>query len=492
MKLMIGWIPLALFGVVSIPVSAQLAPDLAQLIPDPDAVSNLERLEWQATGQHFEPGQTVVAGVGSLHNASYTLQGTWEPSGEASYDWVLSTYYPYPSEFRYSETFASSGVGSVDGVDGFRPRRTGEMGPARVAARSKFLWMSVPALLLTEASDIAPISGQPKSFRFVALDTSWVVNLDAESGLPLQLSTTADDPIFGPVQSSVHYSAWQDVGSVMVPAQLEYRLDGDIIRREQRNELTAVMGGARDRPSYTVARSEPMFVRGWDQAHLHIRNIALAVAHMDTDPSLTVELSEVGDGVYQVLGSSHHNLVIEVEDGLVVVDAPLSPSRQEAVLEALEERWPEKPVRHLILSHHHYDHGAGLVTDAVAGVPITMHSLNRELFFDAFVRQGLDPEINGVGAEAHLEIGGRAIGLYEIPTVHAEGMLGVYIADERMLFINDIYSAGQEVRHPLWGSEALSAVRFLDVPVERVVGAHGRGTNTLAEMEAVVQRGLRR
>ena len=489
MKPMMRWISLSLLGVGSMQVSAQLAPDLARLIPDADAVENLERLEWQATGQHFEPGQTVVAGVGARHTSSYTLQGTWEPSGEASYDWVLSTHYPFPSEWRYSETFASSGVGSVDGADGFRPRRTGEMAPARVAARSKFLWMSVPALLLTEASDITPIPGQPNSFRFVALDTSWVVNLDAESGLPLRLSTTADDPIFGPVQSSAHYSSWQDVGSVVVPAQLEYRVDGDIIRREQRNEFTAVMGGARDRPSYTVARSEPMFVRGWDRAHSYIRRIALAVAPMATDVSRPVEFSEVGDGVYQVLGSSHHNLVIEVEDGLVVVDAPLSPSRQEAVLEALEERWPEKPVRHLILSHHHYDHSGGLVTYAAAGIPITMHSLNRELFFDAFVRQGLDPEINGVGAEAHLEIGGRAIGLYEIPTVHAEGMLGVYIADERMFFMVDIYSPGQgSVRHQLWGSEALSAVRFLDVPVERVVGAHGRGTNTLAEMETNVQR----
>ena len=83
----------------------------------------------------------------------------------------------------------------------------------------------------------------------------------------------------------------------------------------------------------------------------------------------------------------------------------------------------------------------------------------------------------------------EAIGLYEIPTVHAEGMLGVYIADERMFFMVDIYSPGQgSVRHKLWGSEALSAVRFLDVPVERVVGGHGRGTNTLAEMETNVQR----
>jgi hypothetical protein len=66
-------------------------------------------------------------------------------------------------------------------------------------------------------------------------------------------------------------------------------------------------------------------------------------------------------------------------------------------------------------------------------------------------------------------------------------MFGVYLPDEKMIFIVDIYSPGQQSRNQLWASEALGAVRFLDVP-ERLVGAHGRGTHTVAEVEAAVQR----
>jgi glyoxylase-like metal-dependent hydrolase (beta-lactamase superfamily II) len=243
-----------------------------------------------------------------------------------------------------------------------------------------------------------------------------------------------------------------------------------------------------DRPDYTEPRDIPMYSRGWNMAHWFVRRISLG-GPMDTDASRPVESLEVGKGVYQALGSSHHNLVIEVDKGLVVVDAPLYPSRQWAVLEALEERWPDKPVRHLILTHHHYDHSGGLATYVAAGIPITMHVQNRQLFFDAFVRRGLGtPDIRGVGEETHLEFGNRAISLYEIPTVHADGMFGVYLPDERMIFIPDIYSPGQESRNNLWASEALSAVLFLEVPVERLVGAHGRGTNTLVEMEATLRK----
>ncbi len=488
MKPLIFWIPVLTFGLGSIQVGAQPAPEFARLLPEAGAVDRLQRLEWQATGDHFDPGQTVVAGGYGRHTSSYTLQGTWEPSGQASYQWDVDIHYPFLSNWQYSETFGPAGTGTIDGADGFRPSATAELAPARVGARAKFLWMGAPALLLSEAVDVFPVGGQPDSYAFVALGTTWVVNLDSETGLPATLSTTENDPIFGSVQTSVDYSSWQDVNGVMVPAQLEYRVDGDIIRRELRNSLSVVLGSRSDRPDYSAPRSVPMYSRGWNMAHWFIRRIALG-GPMDTDQSRPVEFLEVGDGVYQVLGSSHHNLIIELDDGLVVVDAPLYPSRSEAVLEALTERWPNKPVRHLILSHHHYDHSGGLATYAAAGIPITMHSRNRELFFDAFVRQGLGvPDIRGVGEETHLEIGGRTISLYEIPTVHTDGMFGVYLPDEKLIFIVDNYSPGQESRNQLWASEALSAVRFLGVPVERLVGGHGRGTHTLAEAEATVER----
>ncbi len=42
-------------------------------------------------------------------------------------------------------------------------------------------------------------------------------------------------------------------------------------------------------------------------------------------------------------------------------------------------------------------------TYAAAGIPITMHSLNRELFFDALVRQGLGANGRGTHTMAEVE-----------------------------------------------------------------------------------------
>ena len=84
MKPLIFWIPVLTFGLGSMQVGAQPAREFARLLPEAGAVDRLQRLEWQATGDHFDPGQTVVAGGYGRHTSSYTLQGTWEPSGQAS------------------------------------------------------------------------------------------------------------------------------------------------------------------------------------------------------------------------------------------------------------------------------------------------------------------------------------------------------------------------------------------------------------------------
>ena len=271
-----------------------------------------------------------------------------------------------------------------------------------------------------------------------------------------------------------------------MPARLEYRVAGKLIRRELRNSIHVVLGEPEEHPNYTQALSVPRYSVGWNQAHWFISRIALA-SPRDSDQSQPVEFLQVAEGVFQIQGNSHHNLLIELNDGLVIVDAPMYPARSEAVLHALEERWPTKPLKHLILTHHHYDHSGGLATYAAAGVPITMHSLNQQFFLDALVQQGIaDASVAGVNSGAQLTLSNRVINLYEIPTTHADGLLGVYLPDSKLLLLADIYSPGQAATNSLWDNEALSAIRFLDVPVEQVVGMHGSGAHSLGQVEAAI------
>lgn len=486
MSLRIAIRSIALLGVGLTQAIAQQVPDLTRLLDASGNVSRIQEVSWSARGEMFDPAQTIVAGSRPRHVSSYSVEGVWEPVGQTDYQWNLNIHYPFPSALNYSESMSASGDGQIDGSDGFRPSAVGPLPPARVGARAKFLAMTMPAILLAGAEEVTPIPGQSDSYEFVAMDSRWRVHLDVTTGVPTRLSTTENDPLFGTVESVLHYADWRDTNGVLVPGQLEYRVDGQLIQQEQRGELDLVLASRARDVGLSPPLDVPAYSRGWNMAHWFLRRIALG-GPADTDQSYPVDLLEVGDGVYQVLGSSHHSLVIETADGLVIADAPLYPSRSVAVLEALAERWPGKPVQRLILTHHHYDHSGGVTAFAAAGIPITTHSGNTEFFTSALARQGLGAApISGVGDQIELSIGGLTIGLYDLPTSHVAGMLMVYLPDQRLVFNADLYSPGRETQHQLWASEFLQAVRVRGLAVDQLVGAHGRGGGTLQELEQLV------
>ena len=462
---------------------AQSAPDIGRLLADPGTIERFRVLTWTGAGDSFETAQTVVAGSRGRHVSTYRVEGRWEPGTGANYSWSLHTHYPFPADWAYTEALVGGGgTGSFQGVDGFRPTPPGDLPLARGAARAKLLWMSHPALLLSQAQDVVEVMGRVDAVSFSAVNTRWTVQLDRATGYPLRISTTEADPIFGAVGVSMDYFAWTQVQGILMPGQLEYRVDGQLIRREERDALDIVLASSGEARRFSPSLDKARFAKGWTTAHWFLRRIAMG-ASADNDESRPVELLEVADRVYQALGSSHHSLIIESEDSLTVVDAPLYPERSEAVLEALRERWPDKPVARLILTHHHYDHSGGVLTYAAAGIPITVHASNREFFVAALSGQGIgSPQIESVGEQAKITVGGRLIGLYDIPTTHAAGILGVYVPDQALFFNADLYSPGRETQHPLWSSELLQAIRFLGLPVELLVGGHGRGSQPLDDL----------
>lgn len=104
---------------------------------------------------------------------------------------------------------------------------------------------------------------------------------------------------------------------------------------------------------------------------VHALGMAPLVAHaQDTPPppggrytGEAFDFRRVGDGVWFAVGTGvvsaeSNHAIIELGDGLVVVDAGTSPAAAWALLHELP-RVTRKPVRYLVITHMHYDHAHG-------------------------------------------------------------------------------------------------------------------------------------
>ena len=92
-------------------------------------------------------------------------------------------------------------------------------------------------------------------------------------------------------------------------------------------------------------------------------DIAVPAAVRDfTPPSVTVSVDKLANGVYYLKGGSHHSLAIDQRDHIIVVEAPQSEARSEAVIAKVKEVIPNKPIRYIVNTHVHFDHSGGLRT----------------------------------------------------------------------------------------------------------------------------------
>ena len=94
-------------------------------------------------------------------------------------------------------------------------------------------------------------------------------------------------------------------------------------------------------------------------------------------PPVMVASQKMADGVYYLTGTSHHSLAIEMNDHIVIVDLPLNEERARAVVAKAKELIPNKPVRYVITSHHHWDHLGGIRTAMDEGATIVTHQSNK-------------------------------------------------------------------------------------------------------------------
>ena len=65
-------------------------------------------------------------------------------------------------------------------------------------------------------------------------------------------------------------------------------------------------------------------------------------------------------GVQHTSGGSGNSMIVEMRDYLIVFDAPASDWQSNWTIKAAKEKYPGKPIKYLVLTHHHMDHAGGM------------------------------------------------------------------------------------------------------------------------------------
>jgi len=207
----------------------------------------------------------------------------------------------------------------------------------------------------------------------------------------------------------------------------------------------------------------------------------------DTRVSKGLRFQELAPGVQHFVGGSHNSLLVEMADHLIVFDSPVTDVQSNLLIEAARARYPGKPIRFLVLTHHHMDHAGGLRAILAQGATLVVGQGAGEHFRrvlaapftrnpDLASRDLSGTPIVEVADRRVFSDGKREVSAHLTENPHAKATLIGYVADARIGFVTDIWSPGRDplpgkITSPLMA--VFQAVRKAGIQPVRFAGGHG-------------------
>jgi glyoxylase-like metal-dependent hydrolase (beta-lactamase superfamily II) len=104
------------------------------------------------------------------------------------------------------------------------------------------------------------------------------------------------------------------------------------------------------------------------------------VVRTATVPPAIVDNQKLADGVLLLGGGTHNSVLVEFKDFVAVVEAPQNEARSLAVIEEASRLAPNKLIKYVVNTHHHFDHAGGLRTYLSQGTTVITHESNKEYY----------------------------------------------------------------------------------------------------------------
>lgn len=309
--------------------------------------------------------------------------------------------------------------------------------------------------------------GRLRVMRLNAGGNKFALVYDPKTNLPTAVEKIVYHPLLGDVTLATAFSAWRDADGLKVPGRIAQRLDRFLVADYL--ITTARLNG--DVPDLAA----PAHLRG---------------APPITSPAVSVSIDTIAPGVWYVTGGSHHSVAIEMADHLLLVESPQGDERTLAAIRRARELRPNKPLRAVINTHHHFDHSGGIRAAMAEGLALITHHANKPFFEnvarrqhsivqDALSKAPKPARVEGVTGKRVLRDAHRTVELHHVHgSPHAQTMLLVYLPAERLLIQADNYNPpAANATGPVVAPFAPNLVENIDrlkLNVERVVPLHGR------------------
>ena len=261
--------------------------------------------------------------------------------------------------------------------------------------------------------------------------------------------TRIPDPVMGDMQVEIRYSDYRDVGG---GAKFPFHIH-------------AHKG---DHPQLPGGNGRNWFDIDVKDARVNVPNAVVAVPESIRNPpppKAAVRVEKLANNVWLMAGITHNSVAVEFRDFIAMVESPLDDEFAKddpfslAVIAEAKRVIPNKPIRYLINTHHHFDHLGGVRTYAAEGAIIVTQESNRAFIEDVvlapqprtlspdrlsqspFATTGPGPlPIETVSERHAISDGQKTMLIFHVPELdHNQNMLVVYLPQEKILINADLW-----------------------------------------------------
>jgi glyoxylase-like metal-dependent hydrolase (beta-lactamase superfamily II) len=334
--------------------------------------------------------------------------------------------------------------------------------PIALVDRQLQLWTTPQGVVKAAMANNATVQGRTISFtapgRFKVQAT-----VDAQN-LVERIDAVAPNAVLGDAPVEIRYSEYKDFAGVKFPTRIRQTIGGYPVL------------------DLTVTDVQP--------------NLAVDIAVPDpikqtSAPYSKVATQMVADGVWYITGGSHHSVLIEMKDHLILVESPLNDERAAAVLAEVKGLVSNKPIKYVIATHHHFDHAGGLRAVAAEGITIIAHDVNKAFLEkalaapatvrpDRLAKSGKKGTVEGMRDKRVLTDGARTVELHNVAgNNHHAGIVMVYLPKEKLLVEADVYNPPAPNAPPPasvntnWVNLS-DNIKRLSINVDQILPLHGR------------------